>query len=298
MKEFNRVILWLVFIFASFTSLAAQESGVKTLFWEISGKDLTKPSYLFGTMHIIPKSEFRNFDVADDLLERSERLVLEMEIDVPLKQQMEWAKLMMLPEGQLISDFTDEDNFTRLRSYAIDSLEIKEFLFNAYIKMKPFAFYSALIPHAIGKKIEGFELHFSKIATKKEIPVFGLESFEYQMAIFDSIPYPEQINLFFDEDLDLRNEMYEMLEIYWSQDIYAMAGLVSEENSEYARFEEKLLSMRNQNWAGQLENLMPEYSCFVAVGAAHLAGPDGLIRLLREKGYTVNPVCLVPGCDE
>jgi uncharacterized protein YbaP (TraB family) len=269
-----------------------QDSGPKTLFWEISGNGLEKTSYLFGTIHILPKSEFEPFEVADEKLENSELFVLEMEIDVPLKQQMEWAKKMMLPEGELISDYMEEEDFSKLKSYAVDSLKVKDFLFNTYIKMKPFAFYSALIPHAIGKKIEGYEMHFSKIVKKKEIPVHGLETFEFQMAIFDSIPNERQLNMFFEEIPDLKKEMEEMIAIYEDQDIYQMANSLQEEGGEYAELEEDLLIRRNLDWAEKLDQLVKEQSCFIAVGAAHLAGEHGLIKLLREKGYSVEGLML------
>lgn len=287
----------LLFIFLSIASLSAQLDGPKTIFWEITGEKLSKPSYLFGSMHIIPKIEFQPFEQVDDLLMSSDRLVLEMIIDVPLKTQMEWAKMMILPEGVLISDIMNEEDFAKVKSYAMDTLDVKEFLFNAYLKLKPFAFYSALIPHAIGEKIEGYELHFSKIAKKEEIPTIGLENFEFQMGIFDSIPNTRQLEMFFSEDIDLKKEMAEMLELFFSQDIYKMAAMISEEDSEYAEFESELVSLRNENWSGQLEKLMQEYSCFIAVGAAHLAGENGLITMLREKGFTVKPICLIPGCE-
>lgn len=287
-KKYTFLLISLFFV----AGVIAQDSGPKTLFWEISGNGLEKNSYLFGTIHILPKNEFQPFELADEKLENSELFVLEMEIDVPLKQQMEWAKMMMLPEGELISDFMEEEDFGQLRSYALDSLEVKEFLFNTYLKMKPFAFYSALIPHAIGKKIEGYEMHFSKIVKKEEIPVHGLETFEFQMAIFDSIPNDKQLSMFFDEIPDLEKEMNEMIAIYKEQDIYRMALSLQEEGGEYAELEEDLLIRRNLDWAEKLDQLMKEQSCFIAVGAAHLAGEHGLIKLLREKGFRVEGLML------
>lgn len=293
-----RKVLLLLIILVAIPNLFGQYSGPKTLFWEISGNNLEKSSYLFGTIHLLPKSEFEPFETANKKLEDSELFVLEMIIDVPLKLQMEWAKMMMLPEGKLISDFMEEDEFKQLKSYVLDSLEVKEFLFNTYLKMKPFAFYSALIPHAIGKKIEGYEMHFSKIAKKKDIPVYGLETFEFQMAIFDSIPNDKQLSMFFDEIPDLKREMNEMIAIYKDQDIYQMARSLQEEGNDYAELEEKLLLLRNKDWVAQLDDLMKDQSCFIAVGAAHLAGEHGLIKLLREKGFTVDPIMLLEAGNE
>ena len=274
-------------------NVGAQTSGPKTVFWEISGNSLEKSSYLFGTIHILPKSEFVAFELADEKLAECDQLILEMEIDVPMKTQMEWAKQLMLPEGTTIPDFMEEHDFIRLKSYALDSLKVKEFLFNAYLKMKPFAFYSALIPHVIGRKIEGYELHFSNLAKKGKIPVVGLETFEFQLSIFDSIPNETQMKMFFDEEMDLQSELEEMLEMYRSQDIYSMAESLSEESVLYAEFETELLIKRNHSWAEQLPELMKQKPSFIAVGAGHLAGENGLIKLLREKGFVVEPLILI-----
>ena len=242
----------------------------------------------------MPKSQFTAYETADEKLKESEQLVLEMKIDVPLKTQMEWAQKMMLPEGKTIPDYMDEEDYARVEAYAMDSLEIKKFLFNTYIKMKPFAFYSALIPHVIGKKIEGYDMHFSNIAKKEEIPVVGLESFEFQLAIFDSISYEKQLEMFFPgEEFNLKDEMQELLDMYLSHDIYSMAEAFSEEESSgYEELESELLIKRNNDWVEKISELIYEEPSFIAVGAGHLAGEHGLIRQLRQKGFTLNPVML------
>ncbi len=288
------LLLILSILLSGVPHIKAQTSGPKTVFWGISGNGLAQQSYLFGTIHIIPKSQFKAYDIADKKLRESEQMILEMEIDVPLKTQMEWARKLMLPEGKTIQDYMDKEKYDVLHSYALDSLNIKKILYNTYIKMKPFAFYSALIPHVIGKKIEGYDMYYSEIAKKEEIPVVGLESFEFQLAIFDSIPYEKQLDMFFDEDSpDLVSEMQKMIDMYLSHDIYSMADALNEEEAiGYAELESELLIKRNKDWVEKLLVLMNEKSSFIAVGAAHLAGKHGLIIQLREKGYNVEPIML------
>ncbi|MCK4920299.1 MAG: TraB/GumN family protein [Bacteroidales bacterium] len=296
MKRNSVLFLMLIFVI-SFSNIQfgnSQTEGPKTVFWEISGNGLEQSSYLFGTIHIIPKSDFEAFKIADNKLKDCEQIVFEMAIDVPLKQKIEWAKKLVLPEGQSIKGFVSAEEYSRLSSYALDSLEIKEFMFNKYLRLKPFAFYSALIPHVIGKKIEGYEMHFGKIAKRKKIPVAELESFEIQLAIFDSIPNDKQMEMFFSEDLDLHKEMDDLLDIYKRQDIYEMASLMNEEESEYNSFENELLIQRNKNWVIKLDDLMREKSSFIAVGAGHLAGEYGLIRLLREMGFKLEAISIIP----
>jgi len=58
-----------------------------------------------------------------------------------------------------------------------------------------------------------------------------------------------------------------------------------------------LFQQKDSDWVIQLDEMMQEKSCFIAVGAAHLAGEEGMIKLLRENGYKVDPICLIQDCQ-
>lgn len=287
----RRLLNAIFFLLLTFPQVFSQTSGPKTVFWKIYGNGLEKPSYLFGTIHIMPKEDFESFRVVDKKLKESEQMVLEMAIDVPLKQQIEWAKQMILPKGQTLDKFMTTTGFDSLRHYVLDSLGVKESRFNTYLRFKPFAFYSALIPAVIGKKIEGYELYFSKIAKKKNIPVRELESFEFQMGLFDSIPNDKQMRMFFSGGQDLRNDLNETLVTYKEQDIYKMSQDISTQDTS-SDFESQLIEKRNKAWIPKLVKFITEKPSFIAVGAGHLAGEHGLILQLRELGYDVEPVML------
>jgi uncharacterized protein len=272
-------------------TLSAQQSGPKTVFWEISGNGVQSPSYLFGTIHIIPKDDFIVHKEVEKKLKNSKRLIMEMDLNIPLKQKIEMAKLLLLEDGKTLKDFLDEREYSFLKAYVLDSLGIKPSRFSIYEKMKPFAFYSALVPSIIGEKTESYEMYFSKLAKKKKIPVSGLETFEFQLAIFDSIPIEKQIDMFFDFSEDPRVEFEKMVTMYKDQDIYMMGNSLTNDEK-YKHFEEELKTKRNFNWVEQFGDILKEGSCFIAVGAAHLAGKHGLIELLEEKGYVVKAVIL------
>ena len=81
-----------------------------------------------------------------------------------------------------------------------------------------------------------------------------------------------------------------MLEVYKTQKIDSIQSLFSE--SEYGQAENMdiLLTKRNQNWVEELKEILKSKSVFIAVGAAHLVGEQGLITLLRKEGYTLKPL--------
>ena len=284
--------LTLLFLFGlNQFDLYAQLLGQKTVLWEISGKGLAHPSYLFGTMHIIPKSDFVVYREVEGKLRASSRLIMEMDMNIPVSAKIEMAKSMMLPDKNTLQIYMEADAYNKLKTYVLDSIGVKEARFNIYEKMKPFAFASALIPDIIGSKTESYEMYFARVAKKKKIPVYGLETFEYQLGIFDTISIEQQIDMFLDFSVNPRNEFTQLVEMYKSQDIYQMAASLKKDEK-YRHFENKLLTVRNHDWACKLATIIYEKPSFIAVGAAHLAGEHGLIKLMEEKGFTMKPIML------
>ncbi|MNE88753.1 TraB family protein [compost metagenome] len=79
------------------------------------------------------------------------------------------------------------------------------------------------------------------------------------------------------------------MQSYHKQDLESLAKLILE-SDQLGSSADELLDKRNQNWIPKMEELMKTKSCFFAVGAGHLGGPNGVIQLLRQKGYEVTPV--------
>jgi uncharacterized protein YbaP (TraB family) len=269
-----------------FSQAQSNEKLDNSLFWEVTGNGIEKPSYVFGTIHLIPKSEFKTSKFADNKLKNADHLVMEMVIDVPLKTKIEWAKQMMLPNGNTVEDFLNDEEKIALRSLFIDSLNIHEAKYEKYIKFKPITLYSLIIKESVDK-IKSYEEYFSKLAKKNKIEVIGLETFEYQLAIFDSIPNQDQVHMFFEGNFV--EELESLFELYKKQDIDEMASLVKSDD-EYSKLENELLVNRNTNWIEKIVPMFNDKSIFMAVGAAHLGGDQGIIRLLKEKGYTLKPL--------
>ena len=83
-----------------------------------------------------------------------------------------------------------------------------------------------------------------------------------------------------------------MQERYRTQDVDALYDMIHKEGGEIAKEEERFLNHRNRNWVPQIIEMISEKKTFIAVGAGHLGGPNGLIRLLEKEGYTLEPVSL------
>ena len=91
-------------------------------------------------------------------------------------------------------------------------------------------------------------------------------------------------------EIQEQREMFKYLvELYHQEDIKKL-NKASVELSDMQDFEAALLTKRNQNWIPLIETFIKEKSSFIAVGAAHLAGDEGVIKLLKEAGYKLTPL--------
>ncbi|WP_430407051.1 TraB/GumN family protein [Fluviicola sp.] len=248
-----------------------------------------KVSYLFGTIHMIPDSLYYFPSKLDKIISKSDEVILEV---ANLSDQSSLMKLMMLDSGSCFDIFTAEQKDSVL-NWGADLLGVKSEQFEkAFEKRKPFTLLQLSFQKMISGKIRMVDMEIESKAQHDKIPVTGLETVEYQLSIFDKIPSTEMAN-FIMETVRHPNEGEEnfrkMAQYYNKQDLESLAKLILE-SDELGSSAEELLDKRNKNWIPKMENLMNSKTCFFAVGAGHLGGPNGVIELLRQKGYEVTPV--------
>ena len=136
-------------------------------------------------------------------------------------------------------------------------------------------------------------MEFLEIAEAKEMSVGGLETVDFQISVFDSIPYDVQAEMLVQsiQDQDSDSDMLdELVELYTSQNINALFSALGESDEQMMEYEDILVSGRNKNWIPLMEEMMKDEAVFFAVGAGHLAGEDGVINLLKKAGYTLSPI--------
>ncbi len=258
----------------------------KGLLWEISGNGLKQSSYLFGTMHLMPQSDFFYPSKTIEKLKNAKTLALEIDINIPIKEQIKLAQEILLPDGKTVKDFLSKEDYSRFKTYLLDTLDLSEKKYNKYVRFKPFFIYSILLTEELGK-VKSYEKEFNKLAKKKGLKIVGLEEIAYQMKIVNQIDIEEQALSMIGADIE--KEFNEMLEVYMKEDLNELFLLMFE-TPDYKSIEEQMLIQRNLNWIPHIEEQITKASTFIAVGAAHLAGSKGVIVLLREKGYTLKAV--------
>ena len=143
-------------------------------------------------------------------------------------------------------------------------------------------------------EIKSYEMELYEKAQSGKKEVGGLETMDYQMSLFDSIPYKDQAMMLLDavRGTSTDSDMFDQtVELYKTQNIEAMVAMIgSAEDGGSMAYEDVLLKNRNQNWIPVMSKMMTTGPVFFAVGAGHLAGEFGVINLLKQKGYKLTPV--------
>jgi uncharacterized protein YbaP (TraB family) len=137
----------------------------------------------------------------------------------------------------------------------------------------------------------GLDKHFYDRAQADGKTIQGLETADYQISLFDSMTAQQQDRLLSDTLKSIDTEMSSisrLTDAWKTGDAGTIERIVLADLKQDAVMYQRLLVGRNQNWMPKLEALFSRAGrTFVVVGAAHLVGPDGLLAMLKSKGYTV-----------
>lgn len=279
------------------------------LLYKIVHKDLDKPSYIVGTYHLAPASFVDSIPGARAALDAVDMVCGEVVMsEMESKENEKKVKnAMMLPDGKSLADVLTADEMQRLNNYMSEVMGMN--LNNPILKsqmgnMTPMAIstqlqlvqYMKITPKFNPMKL--IDAYFQKTAKKAGKKVAGLETVDFQintLYLGTSIErQKEQLFCMVDNSEYYSLQMKELAAAYFSQDMQAIWNMTEEKlgNSCDSTPEEDLALIygRNAAWAEQIPAMIKENSILFVVGAAHLPGEQGLLELLRAKGYTVEAV--------
>jgi len=295
--NFNRVwkiipvLSLLLFVFVS-----AQAQSVKGLLWKITGKGLKEPSYLFGTYHLLTNSYLNEIPQVKQSLAKTKGVVVEAVIDSSKLQNI--TTMAIMPDKKISGMISPEE--AKLVSAELEALMGVNLA--AVDQLKPSSvivlmtvLYSQKLNSEVLKKYPGqpMDVYLATTAKKDLRTVTALETIEQQIdLLYNHFPLEEQARqlvIFVKQKEISEQSQAKLLQIYLEHDLeqlYSYADSLPKDMGD----SDFLLKDRNLNWMKTLPGLMAKESQFIAVGALHLAGPDGLISLLKKQGYNVTPV--------
>jgi len=278
---------------AKATAPTAEENA---LLWRISGKGLPTTSYLYGTIHMIGKDDFFLTDSTRSAIDRAKLVTFEINMEdmTNLPAQMGLMMKSFMAGGKSLSDLLSKEDYELVKAH-FDKQGLPIFLFE---RMKPM-FLTVLADADLSGGLGGdgdmvsYEMEIMEIAEQQKKKMGGLETAEYQMSMFDSIPYEEQAQMLVESIKSSGTgdggQFDDMVKLYKNQDIVGMGSMMGEDES-IGSHQDLLLNQRNRNWIPIMGDMMLAQPTFFAVGAGHLGGEQGVVSLLRQAGYKVEPV--------
>ncbi len=293
MKRF-RLLPLLVFFYSCKAQVEQPELKINkdsnSLLWQISGNGLKHPSYLFGTFHLMCKSDIHFSEQLTTALSRANEVYMEMDMDDPATT-FGGLLFMNMKDGKTLEQLYTPEEYKRVAAFFKDSVSMPLTMLQ---RMKPFFLEALLYPKMMPcKTISGVEEELMKIAKTQKKEIKGFETIQFQASVFDSIPYTEQAKELLnsiDSTAANKNIFDTMINIYKEQRLNKMEDLFNKTEAGLQTHQDILLDNRNENWVLQLKKIMQEGSVFIAVGAGHLVAPKGLIKLLTLQGYTLKPL--------
>jgi len=269
-------------------------STQNSLLWKVSGNGLSKPSYLFGTMHIICASDIVVSDSLKSAIKNSDNVYLELAMDDMFSMLFGAMAHLNMREDTTLSDLLSPADYQKVKSY-FEKGSAAMLPFSIMERFKPFFTASMIAQQGSSCQtpvsVESLIMEEAKSFDKK---IRGLETVEYQLSIFDSIPYKDQAQQLVkmvdgDTGPGEEKEMKTLTDAYRNQELSKLDDLTKNDAS-IGNYADLLLYNRNAAWVKKLQGLMADKSLVIAVGAGHLPGDRGVINLLRKAGYKVEPV--------
>lgn len=269
-------------------------SSSPALLYRISGKKLKRPSYIFGTIHLICPNDMFPADSLKSYIAQTEQLMLEIDLDDPAVMQAV-AKGSVLPDGRSVKEYL------KLEEYAKIDAVFKDYLGVSYDRLqtiRPNLVSSILMrsPKVIGcAGPVAYDNFLVETAKADKLPVSGLESVEAEFAALDAQPIERQVEgltkMASDPEKGL-GEFKELYKVYLTQSSDDLYKLTVKAVGTEAALQSKLLTERNAAWMPIIEKNIAAKPTFIGVGGAHLGGSTGLLRLLKARGYKLTPIRL------
>ena len=270
------------------TPYAGPDEYGQGLLWQVTRAG-APPSHVFGTIHVAERHVSAQLDKVRDVLAGSEVFVMEAIFAPDAIESL--RGMMFFTDGARLQDVISAGLFTEtleiLRAYHVQEADLAA--------MKPWAAYLTMsYPADLGVILDQRLL---RLAVDTGLDTMGLESLAEQGGLFDSFSLDDQVRLLTDAVCHreiLEGDFAKMISLYTDGDL---AGLSSygqrysfNDNTLYETLTERLLTRRNRLMTERMQAALAAGRAFIAVGALHLPGEEGILALLERRGFEITRV--------
>lgn len=283
-------------------SVQAQTAANKPgIFYAVTGNGLKDTSWLFGTHHLVKSSYLDGMPVVKKAFDKAKGVLVEIIMDESAQQLAQKASLMQnnTLKALLEKPFADSLDAELKAELGVGIEQLNQ--------LKPISVMVGLSMQYATKYNDGqiatytglpLDLNFVAEGKKSGKDIGALETLASQMdLLFNTLSEANQVNtlkVFLRNKEMARQEGNKLLAAWFKQDLEGLYGVIERSRALYGMGDNDYYYLmndaRNINWMKKLPGLLAQQSQFVAVGALHLMGPNGLVEQLRKQGYTVTPI--------
>lgn len=271
----------------------SQKIEEKSLLWEISGKNLSEPSYLFGTVHIACQGEVVMTEKMQNAFDKTKELILEANIGDP-SIAIKMMQVSLAKDGVKLSEKLGPEVSSKLDEMVRSKLGVG---IESLDNLNPQTMLAQMSLLGLDCPFDlGYDMMLLKEAQAEEKPIGELESIDDQIKVLYAQSDDEAvraITYLVNHQDELLAQTAKMFKLYKEEDVQGTYDMMKEtmEDANYPQPDlEEMLNKRNIKWIPIIEQKISETPSFIAVGAGHLGGDLGVINLLRKQGYTLKPI--------
>ncbi len=263
----------------------------ESLLWKIEGNGLLKPSYLFGTIHLIPEDKYFFTKEMENAFAQSDQVIFEIDMNVmnDMSQMAGLLSKMRMPDSITLQDLISPEDYQLLQEKAKEN-GLPLFYFE---NIKPL-FLQSIIGDVNSKKNQmiSYEINLAEKASNTGKSIGGLETIDDQMAAIDVVPLKEQAAMLIESFKSTNSQNFDtIVQLYVQQKLQELQVMLESSFTKTDNnYLDSFLKNRNVKWIDNMKKLMSEKPTFFAVGAGHLAGKNGVINLLKDNGYKVTAI--------
>lgn len=282
---------FLLWIAAALFAQSHPAPAAKHCLWKVQSQ--TNTVYLLGSIHLLKAENYPLPAVMENAFAEAHALVLEI---IPDSLMLPSVQKYILGKGLLAEGKTLQSSLSS-ETYALAQKRAGELGLNLMLLQNLEPWLAGLTMTAAKLQTLGLDpqfgvdRYFFEKAKAAQKPVLHLESVAFQVSRFDEMPAKDQ-DAFLSEALKewdlIETEFNGLLRLWSAGEADALAQKLYEGFQAYPKVYETLLTERNRNWLPRIASFLSEEKpYFVVVGAGHMVGEEGLIKLLRDKGYRV-----------
>jgi uncharacterized protein YbaP (TraB family) len=287
----------LLLLASPLTPAAGDRPFGQGLLWRVERADAA-PSHIFGTMHTADRQVVTLPRPVQDAFEAADSLVLEIVMSNRIRAEL--GQAMLLPRNRQLDAIVGPQRFARVldagaRRYGMPREQL--------VRFKPWAvtLFFSLPPSELQRQAAGgtpLDQMLQMRARERGIALHGLETMAEQIAVLGDLSEPDQL-LLLDAAIEANpriEALFEAMKLaYLDRDLTALHRLTEEMSADGGQeiqqlYFERLIDARNQRMAARMVARLAEGKAFVALGALHLSGPRGVLKLLEQQGYTLTRV--------